>query len=86
MSLTVAVQMDHIASINITGDSTFALMLSAQKRGHKLFHYNAEALNYSNGRVWAKAEPVTPAVAAEAKAAASILPSSPMSKTPARSE
>jgi glutathione synthase len=51
--------MDHIASINITGDSTFALMLSAQKRGHKLFHYNAEALNYSNGRVWAKAEPVT---------------------------
>jgi glutathione synthase len=59
MSLTVAVQMDHIASINITGDSTFALMLSAQKRGHKLFHYNAEALNYSNGRVWAKAEPVT---------------------------
>ena len=59
MSLRVAVQMDHIASINITGDSTFALMLSAQKRGHKLFHYNAEALNYSNGRVWAKAEPVT---------------------------
>jgi glutathione synthase len=59
MSLTIAVQMDHIASINITGDSTFALMLSAQKRGHKLFHYNAEALNYSNGRVWAKAEPVT---------------------------
>jgi glutathione synthase len=59
MSLTVAVQMDHIASINITGDSTFALMLSAQQRGHKLFHYNAEALNYSNGRVWAKAEPVT---------------------------
>jgi len=59
MSLTVAVQMDHIASINITGDSTFALMLSAQKRGHRLFHYNAEALNYSNGRVWAKAEPVT---------------------------
>jgi glutathione synthase len=51
--------MDHIASINIPGDSTFALMLSAQKRGHKLFHYNAEALNYSNGRVWAKAEPVT---------------------------
>ena len=59
MSLTVAVQMDPIASINITGDSTFALMLSAQQRGHKLFHYNAEALNYSNGRVWAKAEPVT---------------------------
>ncbi|PMZ24049.1 glutathione synthase, partial [Pseudomonas sp. FW306-02-F04-BA] len=42
MSLTVAVQMDPIAHINIAGDSTFALMLTAQQRGHKLFHYNAE--------------------------------------------
>jgi glutathione synthase len=51
--------MDPIAAINITGDSTFALMLSAQARGHRLFHYSAEDLNYSNGRVWAKADPVT---------------------------
>ena len=59
MPLTVAVQMDPIAGINIAGDSTFALMLAAQARGHRLFHYQAEALNYSAGRVWARAEPVT---------------------------
>lgn len=59
MPLTVAVQMDPIDSINIVGDSTFALMLSAQARGHTLFHYGAEDLNYRDGRVWAKAYPVT---------------------------
>ena len=59
MSLTVAVQMDPLDSINIAGDSTFALMLSAQERGHKLFHYSAEDLNYRDGHVWAKAHPVT---------------------------
>jgi glutathione synthase len=57
--LTVAVQMDPLDSINIAGDSTFALMLSAQARGHKLFHYAPEDLNYSAGRVWTKAHPVT---------------------------
>ena len=59
MSLTVAVQMDPLDSSNIAGDSTFALMLSAQDRGHTLFHYSAEDLNYRDGRVWAKAHPVT---------------------------
>jgi glutathione synthase len=59
MSLVVAVQMDPLESINIAGDSTFALMLSAQARGHRLFHYTADALNYADGRVWAKAHPVT---------------------------
>jgi glutathione synthase len=59
MSLTVAVQMDPLEHIAIAGDSTFALMLSAQARGHRLFHYAAEDLNYSDGRVWAKAHPVT---------------------------
>jgi glutathione synthase len=34
-------------------------MLRAQKRGHRLFHYSPEALNYRDGRVWAKAHPVT---------------------------
>ncbi|MET3710608.1 glutathione synthase [Sphingomonas trueperi] len=57
--LTVAVQMDPLDSINIAGDSTFALMLSAQTRGHTLFHYAPEDLNYSAGRVWTKAHPVT---------------------------
>ncbi len=59
MSLTVAVQMDPLDSINIAGDSSFALMLTAQERGYSLFHYAAEDLNYRDGRVWAKAYPVT---------------------------
>ncbi|MDF7776729.1 glutathione synthase [Sphingomonas sp. AOB5] len=59
MSLNVAVQMDPLDAINIAGDSTFALMLSAQARGHRLFHYAPEDLNYSGGRVWTKAHPVT---------------------------
>ena len=41
MSLTVAVQMDPLDQINIAGDSSFALMLAAQARGHRLFHYLA---------------------------------------------
>jgi glutathione synthase len=59
MTLTVAVQMDPLESINITGDSSFALMLTAQARGHRVFHYTAEALNYADGHVWAQAHPVT---------------------------
>jgi glutathione synthase len=59
MALTVAVQMDPLDSINIAGDSSFALMLSAQARGHRLFHYAAEDLNWSDGRLWAKAHPVS---------------------------
>lgn len=59
MSLRVAVQMDPLDSINIAGDSTFALMLSAQARGHRLFHYAPEDLNYSGGRVWTRAHAVT---------------------------
>ncbi|KKI17879.1 glutathione synthase [Sphingomonas sp. Ag1] len=59
MALTVAVQMDPLETINIAGDSSFALMLSAQQRGHRLFHYAAEDLNWSHGRLWTKARPVT---------------------------
>lgn len=58
MSLTVAVQMDPLDGINIAGDSTFALMLSAQARGHLLYHYTADALTYEGGRVFAGAYPV----------------------------
>ncbi len=59
MSLTVAVQMDPLESINIDGDSTFALMLSAQARGHRLLHYAAEDLSWVDGRLWTMARPVT---------------------------
>ena len=58
MSLTVAVQMDPLESINISGDSTFALMLKAQERGHRLFHYLAEALSWEDGRLHAGAHAV----------------------------
>ena len=59
MSLTVAVQMDPMESIAIAGDSSFALMLAGQARGHRMFHYPAEALSYEDGKVRALARPVT---------------------------
>ena len=45
MTLKVAFQMDPIDSIDITGDSSFALALEAQERGHKLFHYEPKNLS-----------------------------------------
>jgi glutathione synthase len=59
MSLRVAVQMDPLESINIGGDSTFAIMLGAQARGHRLFHYAPEDLSWIGGRLWTMARPVT---------------------------
>jgi glutathione synthase len=59
MSLSVAVQMDPMEGIGIAGDSTFSIMLAAQKRGHRLFHYQPEALSWRDGRLWAQAHPVT---------------------------
>ncbi|MBB5753874.1 glutathione synthase [Prosthecomicrobium pneumaticum] len=58
MSLSVAVQMDHIAKIAIRGDSTFALMLEAQRRGHTLHHYTPERLSLVDGRLEARIEKV----------------------------
>jgi glutathione synthase len=59
MSLKVAVQMDPLSGINIAGDSTFALMLKAQERGHLLWEYAAPDLTYEDGRLYAMATPVT---------------------------
>src|SRR6186713_976085 len=56
MSLKIAVQMDPIQRINIKGDSTFALLLEAQKRGHKLAYYTPDRLALLNGRVFAQIE------------------------------
>ena len=58
MSLRVAVQMDPLESINIAGDSSFALMLSAQARGHRLWHYDVRSLAWENGCITARARPV----------------------------
>jgi glutathione synthase len=49
MSLNVAVQMDPIQSISIKGDSTFAMMLEAQGRGHTLFYYQTKTLALASG-------------------------------------
>ncbi len=54
----VAVQMDHVSSINIAGDSTFAMSLEAQARGYKLFHYTPEKLSLRDGKVFATVEPM----------------------------
>src|SRR3954470_11366029 len=59
MSLRVTVQMDPLEKINISGDSTFALMLKARGLSHQLFHYLAEDLTYSDGRLYAGAHEVS---------------------------
>ncbi|MDD9910154.1 MAG: glutathione synthase [Ahrensia sp.] len=59
MTLRIAVQMDHISTLQIAGDSTFALMLEAQARGHELFHYETERLSMRDGTIYAECEPVT---------------------------
>ncbi len=69
MALRVAVQMDPIETINIDGDSSFALMLAAQARGHVLWHYEVRHLVLREGmlkpgaareeRLFARARPVT---------------------------
>ncbi len=49
--LKVAVQMDPIEHINIDGDSTFALMLEAQRRGHALWHYEVRHMSLTEGKL-----------------------------------
>ena len=68
-TLKVAVQMDPMESIGIDGDSTFALMLEAQARGHALWHYEVRHMSLREGqptphswrseRLFARARPVT---------------------------
>ena len=49
MLLNVAVQMDPIEKVNVKGDSTFAMMLEAQRRGHTLFYYQTKTLALASG-------------------------------------
>jgi glutathione synthase len=51
MGLVVAIQMDPIESINIAADSTFALALEAQARGHALYHYLPSRLTLRGNRL-----------------------------------
>ncbi len=59
MPLKIAVQMDHVSTVNIGGDTSFALSLEAQRRGHALFHYTPDRLTMENGRVFARVEAMT---------------------------
>jgi glutathione synthase len=58
MSLNVAVQMDPIERINIRGDSTFALLLEAQRRSHRLSYYTPDRLMLADGKVAAAVRPL----------------------------
>jgi glutathione synthase len=57
MSLAVAIQMDPLETVDIDGDSSFALVLEAQARGHGLYHYGPRQLSYRQGRIVATARP-----------------------------
>jgi glutathione synthase len=59
MTLRVAVQMDPIHGINIDTDTSFLMMENAQARGHRLWVYTPDKLSLSEGRVLARAIPVT---------------------------
>ena len=56
MPLSVAIQMDHVSTIHIAGDTTFALALEAQRRGHRLYHYTPDRLSMLGGKVFARLE------------------------------
>ena len=58
MTLRAAVQMDPMDGINISGDSSFALMLKALERGYTLYHYDVRGLTWEAGRLTTRAHPV----------------------------
>ena len=59
MTLSVALQMDPIGSIDISGDTSFALALEAQGRGHSLWYYTPDGLSLNEGRVEAVGQTLT---------------------------
>jgi glutathione synthase len=56
MQLSVAIQMDPIDRIDISGDSTFALALEGQRRGHRLYYYLPRSLILLDGRLSARVQ------------------------------
>ena len=59
MALKVAFQMDPIERIDIKGDSTFALLLEAQRRGHDVFYYTPDNLSLRDGKLIARGHSLT---------------------------
>jgi glutathione synthase len=58
MKLNVAIQMDHVSSIDIDGDSTFVLGLEAERRGYTVWHYTPPDLIFRDRKVLARAQPM----------------------------
>src|SRR6188508_3861821 len=58
MKLNVAIQMDHVSSIDIDGDSTFVLGMEAERRGHTVWHYTPPDLTFRDRKVLARAQPM----------------------------
>jgi glutathione synthase len=59
MKLNVAVQMDPIERINIRGDSTFALLLEAQKRGYSISYFTPDKLSLRGEELLAPVQKIT---------------------------
>ncbi len=59
MSLTVAVLMDPIESIHIEKDSTFAMLLEALRRGHRLLYVTPGSLAVRDAAPWGHAALIT---------------------------
>ena len=58
MTLSVAIQMDHVSTIDIEGDSTFVLGLEAERRGYTVWHYTPPDLTFRDRKVTARAQPM----------------------------
>ena len=59
MPLHIACQMDPIEGIDVPGDSTLALLLAAQDRGHEIFYYTPSNLSLRDGRLLARGATLT---------------------------
>lgn len=59
MALKTAIQMDPISGIDIAGDSSFALLLEAQARGHEIFYFEPNALAAQDGKLFARGQTLT---------------------------
>jgi len=54
--MKIAVQMDHVSKLDISGDTTLGLCLEAQNRGYKIFQYLPENMAFVDGRIQAICE------------------------------
>ncbi|SHM28999.1 glutathione synthase [Rhodanobacter sp. OK091] len=58
MTLSVGVLMDPIGAIKIAKDTTFAMLLEAQRRGHSLHYFEQGDLALRDGTPWARIAPL----------------------------